>query len=187
MLQKTVALLLAIATQTAVAAGAEPASTFTAELPGGTEVALQLPSNWNASSQQAGPSTTIDIGPAAEGDFVFLLTVFALPSDSPLSTPEGLRAAVLEIGNSKLHTATQDSIELLEIESEHALGYIYHLTDGSPGEGPGNYREAHQGMLLLQGHVASATVLTHSEDLATVEEAKRVLRTVHTKGPRRDG
>jgi hypothetical protein len=176
----TLAALLAISLTAAVppGAGADQTTVFTATLAGGAEVALQLPSRWKASARQAGPSTTIRVGPSADGDFVFLITLFPLHADSPVSTAEGLRAAVLHLGNSKLHTAIQESIELVEITSDQLVGYLYHLTDRMPGEGPGNYREAHQGMLLLPSHVASATILTHTADLTTKEEAMRALKSV---------
>lgn len=44
-------------------------------------------------------------------------------------------------------------------------------------KGPGDYREANQGAILLGQYLISATILTHPGDSATVEEAKRLLTT----------
>lgn len=124
---------------------------------------------------------TVRLTPASGGDFLMLMTIFPVQPDSPVATPEGLRSAVLEVGEQKLPGAVQDSIELMEVRGNEAVGYLYHLTDRNPEQGPGDYREAHQGLMLLSPYVASVTVLTHSEDLGTVERAFGLLKSLEVE------
>lgn len=166
----------------AASATSDTATSFHANLPGGAHIALEIPSTWQATAEAGGPFVTVRISPADQGDFVLLLTAIPVLPESPVATREGVRDAVLELGHSKLHTAVQDDIELIEISSADAVGYFYHLTDRAPGEGPGHYPEAHQGILLLGEYGISFTLLTHTEDFETLELALGVLKTLQLEG-----
>lgn len=157
-------------------AGAEERHSLT--MPDGPPVSFVQPAAWNVVAEEAGPVVTVELSPASSGDFLMLVTIFPLQPNSPVSSPEGLRAAVLEVGSQKLPGALQDSIELTEVRGIGAVGYVYHLTDRNPEQGPGDYREATQGMMLLAPYVASVTVLTHLHDGGTVERAIELLKSI---------
>ena len=147
-------------------------------LPDGSKLKLTLPASWQSTHQTAGPSVTVRLSPAGSGDFVVLLTVLPVTAGSPASTPEGVRAVVTEEGNRALSSALQKHIEITEVKGPQAVGYIFHVTDRNPEKGPGDYREANQGAILIGQHLISVTILTHPGDSATVDEAKRMLATV---------
>jgi hypothetical protein len=86
-----------------------------------------------------------------------------------------MRASVLEEGNRSLTTALQDHLELSEVRGEQGVGYLYHLTDRKEEKGPGDYREATQGAMLLGRHLVTITILTHTGDSATIEQARQVV------------
>ena len=151
---------------------------YSVTVPDGPPLSFVQPTAWEIATKDAGPSVTVELSPTSGGDFLMLVTIFPFQPDSPVSRPEGLRAAVLEMGNQKLSGALQDSIELTEVRGGGAVGYLYHLTDRNPEQGPGDYREATQGMMLLKPYVASVTVLTHSGDDSTVERAIEVLKSI---------
>jgi hypothetical protein len=151
------------------------AEDLVAPLPEGGQLELTLPASWQSTQQTVGPSITVRLSPKSSGDFLVLITVIPVQPGTPIPTPESLRAAVLESGNKKLSTALQDHIELAEIKGPQVIGYLLHLTDRNPEKGPGDYREVNGGTLLLGKHVLAVTILTHSGDAATVEEAKRLL------------
>ena len=151
---------------------------YSVTMPDGPAVSFVQPKGWHITTEEAGPSVTVELSPASGDDFLMLVTIFPFQPNSPGSSPDGLRTAVFEAGNQKLAGALQDSIELTEVRGSVAMGYLYHLTDRNPERGPGDYREATQGMMLLAPYVASVTVLTHSEDDGTVERAIELLKSI---------
>jgi hypothetical protein len=153
-------------------AAAEPLVTT---LPDGTKLELTLPASWKSAQETADPAVTIHLSPSGSGDFAFLLTVFPVKAGAPASTPEGLKKTIMEEANEQLASALQDQVELTEIKGPQLIGYLYHLTDRNPEKGPGDYREANQGAILLGQYLISVTLLTHPGDSATVEEAKKLL------------
>lgn len=154
---------------------------FASKLPDGAELSFIQPSAWDSRSTSTGPSLTVELSPRDEGDFLLIITVFPVQPDSSVASPDGLRTAALEAGNQKLAGALQDAIELMEVRGDQVVGYLYHLTDRNPERGAGDYREATQGMLLLGHHVASVTILTHSDDRDTVNRATALLRSMSIK------
>jgi len=149
-------------------------------MPDGGRLAFTLPESWRITTQAIGVAIKIELAPAPaeSGDFLIVLAIIPVMSDSGPSSPQELRAAVLRSGEEKLNAALQDAIELTEVRGDHVYGYIYHLTDRNPEKGPDDYREAHQGMLRIGEYAASVTILTHSEDSATPERAIATLRSI---------
>ncbi len=158
------------------------AEDLVAPLPDGGRLELVLPASWQSTHQTVGPSVTVRLSPKSSGDFLVLITVIPVQPGTPIPTPEGLRAAVLEFGKEKLSTALQDHIELDEIKGSQMVGYLFHLTDRNPEKGPGDYREVNGGTLLIGKHVLAVTILSHSGDEATVDEAKRLLAAARISG-----
>jgi hypothetical protein len=159
----------------AILAASAAAEQLVTSLPDGSKLELTLPASWQSTHQTAGPSVTVRLSPAASGNFVVLLTVLPVKAGSPASTPEGLRAVITDQGNQALPSALQDHLEIAEIKGPQTIGYLYHMTDRKPEKGPGDYREADQGAILLGQNLITVTILTHPGDLATVDEAKRLL------------
>jgi hypothetical protein len=149
---------------------------YSVTMPDGPPFSFVQPTNWHITTEEAGRSVTVELSPASGGDFLMLVTIFPFEPNSAVSRPDGLRTVVFEAGNQKLAGALQDSIELREVQGSAAITYLYHLTDRNPERGPGDYREATQGMMLFAPYVASVTVLTHSEDDSTVERAIELLK-----------
>jgi hypothetical protein len=169
----SVVFLLALALSTSAFAGL-----LVVPLPDGAKLELAVPASWKAAHETAGPAVTVKLSPSDKGDFAVLLTVLQVQPGSPASTPEGVREATIQSGNQQLPTAVQKTLELTEIKGPQAIGYLYHLTDRNPEKGPGDYREANQGALLVGRHVITVTILTHTGDSATVDQAKEMLRSV---------
>jgi len=147
-------------------------------LPDGGKLELAVPGAWKAAHETAGPGVTVKLSPSDKGDFSVLLTVLPVQPGSPASTPEGLREAMVQRGNQQLPSAVQKTLELTEIKGPQAIGYLYHLTDRNPEKGPGDYREANQGALLVAKHMIIVTILTHTGDSETVDKAKEMLKSV---------
>ncbi len=158
----------------AASAAAEPLVT---SLPDGGKLELTVPASWQSTHQTVGPSVTVRLSSPTPGKFVVLLTVLPVKAGSPASTLEGLRAVITDQGNQALPSALQDHLEIVEVKGTQTIGYLYHMTDRKPEKGPGDYREADQGAILLGQHLITVTILTHPGDAATVEEAKRLLAT----------
>jgi hypothetical protein len=156
-------------------------SRYSVTMPGGPPLSFLQPTAWSVETEEEGPSVTVRLLPTSGPDFVMLMTIFPFQPDSPIASPEGLRTAVLEVGQQKLPGALQDSIELMEVRGSEAFGHLYHLTDRNPEQGPGDYREAHQGMMLLAPYVASVTILTHSDDTSSVEGAFELLKSIEVE------
>jgi hypothetical protein len=152
-------------------------------LPDGSNLELTLPATWKSTHQTVGPSVTVRLSSAASVDFRVLLTTLPVKVGSPAATPDGLRAAITERGNQALPTALQERLELTEIKGQQAIGYLFHLTDRNPEKGPGDYREVHQGSILLGQHLITFTILTHPGDSATVDDAKRLLAAAKISSP----
>ncbi len=155
--------------------GAAIAASSSTPLPDGSTLDLAIPSTWQSDHEVAGPGLTLRLSSADSGRFVVLMTVLPVKAGSPASTPEGLRASVVEQGNRSLPTSLQDRLELSEVRGEQGVGYLYHLTDRNEEKGPGDYREATQGAMLLGRHLVTITILTHTGDSATVEQARQVV------------
>lgn len=147
-------------------------------LPDGGKLELAVPGSWKAAHETAGPAVTVNLSPSDKGDFSILLTALPVLPGSPASTPEGLREATIQSGNELLSTALQKSLELTELKGPQAIGYLYHLTDRNPEKGPGDYREVHQGALLIAQRVITFTILTHTGDSETIDKAREMLRSV---------
>lgn len=166
----------------AVLPAVSKAEDLVAPLPGGGQLELALPATWQSTQQTTGPTVTVRLSPKSSGDFLALVTIIPVQPGTPVPTPEGLRALVLEHGNSELSTALQDRIELAEIKGPQAIGFLFHLTDRNPEKGPGDYREVNAGMMLVGHHLMSVTILTHAGDSKTVEEAERWLAAAKVTG-----
>lgn len=176
MLSKKLALLTFIGIL-AIVVDPAAAGQLVTSLPDGSKLELTLPASWKSTQQTAGPAVTIRLSPASSEDFVVLLTVMPVKAGAPASTAEGVRKMIAEEADRARSSALQEHIEIIEIKGPQAIGYIFHITDRNPEKGPGDYREANQGAILLGQHLISATILTHTGDSATVEEAKRLLTT----------
>ncbi len=86
-----------------------------------------------------------------------------------------MRNLVIRQGSEALSSALQEKLEMSEVRSEGGVAYLYHLTDRSPERGPGDYREANQGAMLLGRYLLTITILTHPGDDAIVAQAKGLL------------
>lgn len=150
------------------------------ELPIGSSATLvmEIDESWQVQTNANDGLLNVKITPKGGGDFVLLLSVMPLPAESPISTPEGLKQVIQQRGKSELSGALQRELDLIEIKTPSGTGFIYHLTDRNPERGPGDYREAHQGGILLGSHFASVTLLTHTSDSATPTQVLSSLKTV---------
>lgn len=166
-------ILLAILAATALCAyGDEP---YRVRVSRDAEFEIPLHAQWKATRSSSGGQTTVRISPTDGKDFVAMLTILALPKDSPLLKPQTFAGAIRQRGTDELQGALQDTLEWSESRGEQAILYLYHLTDRNPERGPGDYREAHQGGIHLGSHVVSVTILSHPGDEAVVELLKRSL------------
>jgi hypothetical protein len=161
-----------------------PVSAFAAskvtEIPleGGHKLVFTHPSAWTGEIKGPAIGPTLKLGPSDSGDFSVLITAIPRMNGFPKDDQE-LEKVTLQQGQSQLPGAVQTELRLTRIEGQEAKGSFYHLTDKNPERGPGDWREAHQGAVVLGGYVLSFTILTHTDDTTTVPAALEVLRTVH--------
>lgn len=77
-------------------------SRYSVTMPDGPSLSFLQPVGWSVETEEAGPSVTVRLSPTSGPDFVILMTILPFQPDSPIASPEGLRAAVLEVGEQKL-------------------------------------------------------------------------------------
>jgi hypothetical protein len=171
-LRRAVPALLTWAILSILPSGASP-SGF--PLPDGKQLEMEVPKNWRSASEVQRPAMTVRLSPKVGESFVVLLTWMPVQPGAPASSPEGLRALVMEKGQQDLASAVQEKIEMVELKGEQGVAYLYHVTDRNPEKGPGDYREATQGAMLLGTYLGTVTILTHTGDSETVEQAKKAL------------
>jgi len=111
------------------------------------------------------------------GDFSVLVTAIPWRNGRPFSDEE-LKESVRQKGVDLLSTAIQTEVALVRVAGEQAKGYLYHLTDRNPERGPGDYREVHQGAVIVGPYLLSVTILARPGDSATVTSALQALSTV---------
>lgn len=139
----------------------------------GGSLLLDHPKDWKAVVSGPAVGPTIRLTPGGEGDFKVLIT--AIVSHKSLPDDDALAEQVRERGEGMLPTATQTELDIQAVEGAQARGYIYHLTDKNLEKGPGDFRELHQGAVVVPPLVLSVTVLTHTGDQATVDAALAAL------------
>jgi hypothetical protein len=115
---------------------------------------------------------TVRFAPAGSGDFSVLIT--AIVSRTPLDDA-AIERLVRERGEAMLPTAIQTRLTLQPITGAEARGYVFHLTEKGPEKGPGDYKELHQGSVVVGPVLLSVTVLTHAGDQSTVAAALKTI------------
>ena len=139
----------------------------------GAKIAFTHPASWNATVKGPSLGPTLELGP---GKLDFKVLITAIPrKNGRFGTQAELEEGVREKGRALLSTSLQTDLLLLPVAGPEAKGFLYHLTDKKTEAGPGDYRELHQGALVIGPYLLSATILTHTTDLDTVDEAMKVL------------
>lgn len=136
---------------------------------------LIVPAGWTSEvGRENELAPTIELRPGGGRDALLLLTALP-PRPGAVLSPEQVLAQVTALGQVMLATAVQTEVQVVELEGAEATGYFFHLTDREAEAEPGDYREARQGALLVGPLLLSVTVLSHSGDQSSVEEALGVL------------
>lgn len=148
------------------------------KLPDGSTLEMSLPADWKSDIDSTDPGLTVRLSPSGSGDFLVLITVLPNGARSQLTSDDAVRAFVQAQGERSLPKAMQDHLEPYDIAGEHGTAHLYHLTDRNPEKGPGDYREADQGAMLLGDHVLTITIFTHTSDTTTVPLAKQVIASI---------
>ncbi len=152
------------------------------KLPDSGSLQMSVPDEWKVEQHIETGALTLRFTPAGKDDFMVLMTVIPRPADAPIATVAGVRKVVTERGRKELSGALQKELELAEIKTADAAGFLYHLTDRNPEKGPGDYREGDQGLVLAHGRLISVTILTHTGGDAIVKQALDALKTVRISG-----
>ena len=139
----------------------------------GGSLLLDHPSEWKSSVSGPPLGRTLRLTPRGRGDFEVLVT--AIVSQVALPSDEALARRVRHQGERRLPTAVQTTVEMKAVKGAQARGYLYHVTDRKPEKGPGDFRELHQGEVVVRPLLLSVTVLTHTGDAATVKAALEAL------------
>ncbi len=159
--------------------GVSFAEVFTTSLPDGGKVELALPEGWKATAGTEGVGRTIKLEQSQGTDASVLVTVFPeIPPDSPVKDLPALRAVVSRQGTALLPTAVQTSLELVEVKAADGGGFLFHVTDRNPEKGPGDFREARSGAMLIGGRLLTVTILSHTPDSEFVAQALKTLETI---------
>ena len=174
MLIKAIPLTAVIALSTPVFA-----ANFDTRLPSGATLTLQLPEGWRALATQNDKASTIKVFSAPDRtEPTLLLTAFQLPPTSPITCAEALKDALQKQATRLLPTALQDHAEILDLHASQGIGYFYHLTDKRPESGPSDYREMHQGAILITPYLVTITILTHPSQDELVTAATKVAASI---------
>jgi len=181
MLQKR--LLLGFFQLTLFASAANAAEPVHVTVPDGPTVDIALPDKWTMTSNPVGPAVTLSLSQPGGPDFNVLLTILPPSRTHALNTAESVHDFVVEQGNRALSSATQTKLEMTEVRGAGGTAYLYHVTDRNPEKGPGDYREADQGAMLLGKNIVSITILTHPGADDIVELAKRAIASMKISSP----
>lgn len=141
-------------------------------------ITLSIPDSWDYQSSTKGEALNVTLSPREGRDARVLVTAFPIPDDSPISSQDDLRELVSTGGERLLPSATQDELELQSVKTPSGQGYVYRLTDARSDDTNGNYREMAQGAFLLDGHLLTTTILTHSGDELSFTEAMRIVESI---------
>lgn len=144
-------------------------------LSNGSQLVFDVPASWKAEHRTVGAARNLEFSPASSGDFLVLLTVLPVEPGSPTSTADGVRGLVEEMAKEARKTALQERIEHYEVRGEQTVGWLFHVTDRNPEKGPGDFREANQGAVLVGQHLEpgpdkSAISLKAGEAFLTLTE-----------------
>jgi hypothetical protein len=141
-------------------------------VPGGT-LLLDHPKDWKLAVSGPAIGPTVQLRPGQVGDFAVMITAVA----GPKALPDDVEVArfVRERGERLLPTAIQTKLELQPVKGAEARGYVFHLTEKGREKGPGDFKELHQGMIVVAPLLLNVTVLTHPGDTATVSAALRTI------------
>ena len=161
----------------AIAPGLLFAEVFSTTLPDGRRVELTLAEGWKATADTLGPGRTIELSQSHGTDATVLITVFPETPDNPIKDLTALRTLVAQQGTALLPTAVQKSLELIEVKIVDGGGFLFHLTDRNPEKGPGDFREARSGAMLIGGRFMTVTILSHTADSEFVAQALKTLET----------
>lgn len=158
----------------------EPVS---ADLPGGARLVMDLAEGWTYSTFVSNESATVRASPAPAAEALLLLTAIPLQAGRSLPTAETLREAVAVQGNSKLSSALQEELVIRELNGEASTTFLYHLTDRRVGDRSGEFREAHQGLILVGRLLCAVTIFAHTGDDHLVGEAEAMLLSARVLPP----
>jgi hypothetical protein len=148
----------------------------------GRALVVDYPKDWNVAVSGPAVGPTVRLSPGGHGDFEVLIT--ALVSRKALPDDAAVRRFVRESGERLLPTAIQTNLELQPVTGAEARGYIFHLTEKGREKGPGDFKELHQGTVVVGPLLLSVTVLTHSGDNDTVSAALKAVASVRYKAKR---
>jgi hypothetical protein len=171
-------LSLAFAFVSAFVSASAFAAGLSVPIPEGGALRLDVPEGWKATHEGAGPTVSVRLTSPGEESFLMLLTTLPMQPGSTPTTPAGFKDLVTSMGEQGLKDAEQTTLDLTPLRNPNGDGYSYHLTDKSPEKGPGDYREAHQGALMLGSTMISFTLLTHTGDTQNVELGLKLLNSV---------
>ena len=152
-------------------------------VPDGPTVELALPDNWELATEPVGPAVTLRLSQAGGPDFLVLMTILPPSRTDELKTVDSVQKVVTEQGNQALGSALQTKLETSEVHGAGGTAFLYHVTDRNPEKGPGDYREANQGAMLLGKNVVTITILTHPDAEDIVELAKGVVGSLKIVAP----
>lgn len=169
--------LVALVLCTAMTPGLLFAEVFATSLPDGGRVELTLPEGWKATADTGSVGRTIKLSQSHGTDAEVLITVFPENPNSPIKDLPALRAMVSQQGTALLPTAVQTSLELVEVKAAGGGGFLFHLTDRNPEKGPGDFREARSGAMLIGSRLLTVTILSHTPDSEFVAQALKTLET----------
>ena len=168
--------LLLLLTLLALSSAVPATSTVTAEMTVSGEgvISLQRPSTWVATVGGPDFGPTLRLRPGTGGGFSVLVTAIPRRSAERTSAAE-LENSVRRQGEPLLATASQSQLEIVRVSGPEARGFLYHLTDRKPESGPDDYREMRQGAVEIGPVLLSVTILTHTGDEESVDQALAML------------
>lgn len=170
----------------AVPVASEQTETFTAPVSDRKQLSLQVPQGWEPKILDSEAGLVLGLQPRGGDESLIMLSVIP-------STPGGRRLSVDEtqqlaeaIATPALDHAVQEELKLIEIRTDHVVGFLYHLTAAEGTEFPGRYLDSLQGTLYFdRRHFGTVTIYTGIGDTETQELALEVLRTLELGKARR--
>lgn len=147
-------------------------------LPGGDELWLAIPADWNQKIESPDKNTPLSVWLSARQGPTFNVLITPL-SGSPMSPAMAdenkLRAIVTSTARNALAQSVEMTIPVHDLTSQDVHGFYYLATDRAPK--PDEWKYMTQGMVNIDGAPFAFTILTNDGQEAIAKAALELIRT----------
>jgi hypothetical protein len=153
-------------------------------LPGGDEIWLAIPANWNQRVESPDKNTPPSVWLAQKQGPTFNVLITPLsgtPMGAAMSDDNRLRAIVTSASRNALTKSVEMAIPVHDLTSPDVHGFYYFATDRAPK--PDEWKYLTQGMINIDGAPFVFTILTNDGQEAIAKAALELIRTASLHAP----